>query len=169
MNNDELIVHTPIFDVLKRNEVESGFRPIAVKSPDWVAICAQKNGKWLLTKQLRFGTMSEIEEFPCGCVEENEDPKVAAIRELSEETGYNVSLNDLYFLGKFAANPGFMTNFMHYFFVDLDKVRFVKSEQHLDAHEKLTVYWKDKDTFRKEFNETKIKPIFVAGMFYLLD
>lgn len=76
-------------------------------------------------KQLRFGTMKEYVEFPCGVVEHDEDPHDAAIRELAEETGIKViDKSDMTYLGKLAANPGFMTNYMHYWAVNLDNVAY---------------------------------------------
>ena len=163
------LLHTPIFDVIEREDKGYGFKPIAVKAPDWVAICVEKNGKYLLTAQLRYGTMTVVQEFPCGCVEKDETPVVAASRELSEETGYVVDPNDLTYLGKVATNPGFMTNFMHYFYVNLDNVKYQKDEPHLDEHEKLVSYWKDIDLFEEtDFYYSEIKPVFVVGMLHLL-
>lgn len=166
----ELMLHTPIFDVLRRPEASAGFRPVAVHAPDWVSVCAQKGGKWLVTRQLRFGTMKEVVEFPCGCVEEGEASCVAAARELAEETGYVVDVRDMEKLGSFATNPGFMTNRMHYFFVDLDSVPHRKQEQKLDEHEQLTCEWMDADEFRRQFLEDAgCSPVMVAGMLYLLE
>ncbi len=165
---DRKYLHTPIFDVFERENDGYGFNPVAVNAPDWVAVCAEKDGKYLLTKQLRFGTMTEVEEFPCGCVEEGEDPSVAASRELAEETGYVVDPKNLTSLGKVASNPGFMTNFMHYFYVNLDKVPFEKKEQQLDEHEKLTAYWKEIETFKKDFETSEVRPVFVLGMLDLV-
>ena len=165
----ELMLHTPIFDVLRRPEAEAGFRPIAVKAPDWVAVCAQKGGKWLVTRQLRFGTMKEVVEFPCGCVEEGEAPVNAAARELAEETGCVVDVRDLEKLGSCATNPGFMTNRMHYFFVDLDRVPSRQQELKLDAHEKLEPFWMDSSEFSDRFRADSYAPVMVAGMLYLLE
>ena len=162
-------LHTPIFDVFKREDKGYGFRPIAVKAPDWVAVCAEKDGKYILTRQLRYGTMTEVEEFPCGCVEKDEEPVVAASRELAEETGYNVDPKNLTYLGKVASNPGFMTNFMHYFYVNLNEIPYTTKEPHLDEHERLTAYLKDIKKFKEDFYSSDVRPVFVAGMLNLME
>lgn len=169
LKTDELLLHTPIFDVLRRAEVEAGFKPIAVKAPDWVSVCVQKDGKWLVTKQLRFGTMRDVIEFPCGCVEEGEAPVFAAARELAEETGYAVDIRDIERLGSLATNPGFMTNKMHYFFVDLDAVPYKQQSLHLDEHEHLTTSWIDPSELESMFVEAGDSPALAAGMLYFLE
>ena len=127
---------------------EVGFRPVAIKSKDWVTIIVEKDGKFLREKQLRFGIMKESHEFPCGLVEDGELPKNAALRELREETGILISgdVEKVKYLGTFAANPAFMTNHMHYFYVNLDDVEYDVVETEFDEHEKLETYWEDKKT-----------------------
>ncbi|MDE6505422.1 MAG: NUDIX hydrolase [Clostridia bacterium] len=50
-------------------------------------LCVINNGI-LLVKQFRYLYGKEIYEIPAGKLEENEDPALAAARELEEETGY---------------------------------------------------------------------------------
>lgn len=142
---EDILLHTPIFDVVERPEVAEGFRPVSVRSPDWVTIVVEKNGKFLREDQYRYGIMKESHEFPCGMVEPGEDPRHAAWRELKEETGYEVSESDLVFLGKYAANPAFMTNHMNYFYVNLDHANYRIGETEFDEHESITSYWQDKN------------------------
>jgi len=141
---DQLLLHTPIFDVMSGVPVQEGFRPIRIKSVDWVSIIVEKEGKWLMEKQLRYGTMTEVEEMPTGMIEPGEQPLYAAVRELREETGYRVAAGYIDYIGKFASNPGCFTNYMHYFYVNLDKVPHHLGERELDEHEQITCEWKDK-------------------------
>lgn len=150
---DLQLLHTAIFDVVESPEVEAGFCPVKVKSKDWVTIIVRKNGQFLIESQVRYGTMTEVHEFPCGIVEEGEEPSAAACRELKEETGIEVSKDDMHFLGKVSPNPAFMTNMMHYFFVDLDKTSYTEGKQSLDTHEHLTWKWSTGIEMRKEIQK----------------
>ena len=145
--NDKLL-HTPIFDVVKGKKAKTGLEPILVNAPDWVTFIVEKDGKFLVEKQYRYGSGSTVEEFPCGMVEKDEDPLDAAIRELEEETGYRViNKEDVVKLGEVNPNPAFMTNTMHYFYISLDESKFEKTKQKLDEHEKLKFYFKSADNF----------------------
>lgn len=164
-NNEDILCKTPIFEVQRAKEVQPGFRPVQVKSHDWVTIIAKKDGKVCTVKQLRYGTMQEYVEFPCGVVEDNEESLNAAVRELEEETGIKISdKHDMTYLGKLAANPGFMTNYMHYWAVDLDKVKHETVAQHFDEHEKLTVGWQDIDSFLSQCISNNASALMVAGL-----
>lgn len=170
----ELLCHTPIFDIMKKPEVMPGFRPIAVKSPDWATVIVHKEGKLLMVNQLRYGTMKHYDEFPCGMVELNESPRNAAKRELEEETGIAVSTgigkDDAFqHLGSFAANPAFMTNQMHYFFVDLDKHCYNVQLQHLDEHECIDVLWKSKHDVIDDMLRSNCSSLMAAAMMLLID
>lgn len=141
-------LETPIFTVTSGPEVAPNFAPIRVKAPDWVTVMVMKEGKFLVEKQFRYGSNTVIEEFPCGMVEEGEDPLDAAVRELEEETGYKLlDKKDLNKMGATSPNPAFMTNTMHYFFVNLDYAKYEVTSQKLDEHEKITFMWKNADRF----------------------
>ena len=115
--------------------------PVQIKSPDWVTIMVKNRDEFFVVKQVRYGLERPFMEFPCGMVEHGELAAHAAVRELEEETGIRLTnaQNDLVFLGKIPTNPAFMTNYMHYFYVDLETASFERVEQHLDEHEKLIV------------------------------
>lgn len=142
----ELIAHTKIFDVIKKDEVMPGFRPVGIDAPDWVLVIAEKDGKFLMTRQLRWGIMKEVEEFVCGTVNQGEKPIETAKRELCEETGYIVSEKDFLHLGDIAPNPAFLSNTMHIFYVNLNAAIFGKVEADPGEHERLTSQWVDKET-----------------------
>lgn len=145
-----VIAHTPIFDLVKKPapyDDKPEFRPFAIKSPDWVMMIVEKDGKFLTVEQLRYGIDKNMVEFPCGMIEENEPAIEAGIRELQEETGIQVKIEDVEYIGSSYANPAFMTNKMNYFYVNLNTAKYVVSAQNLDEHERLNVAWLDKNTF----------------------
>ena len=146
--HNEVLLHTPIFDVVKGEKTETGLEPVLVKAPDWVTVIVEENGKFLTVEQFRYGARRDIVEFTCGMVEPGEDPEAAARRELEEETG--IRLPDglrLVKLGETNPNPAFMPNTMHYFYVNLNGVLYAQVGQKLDEHERLKFGWKDKHRF----------------------
>ena len=147
----EELLTTPIFDVTEGPEADNGLKPIKINAPDWVSIMVEKEGKLLVEKQFRYGANDFIEEFPCGMVEKDEDPLDAVVRELEEETGIKLlDKTDIAKLGQTNPNPAFMTNMMHYFYVNLDYAKWIQNEQKLDEHEELECYWRAKDRFMFE-------------------
>jgi 8-oxo-dGTP pyrophosphatase MutT (NUDIX family) len=110
------------------------FTAYVVDAPDWVNIIAtNKNGEILLIEQFRFGT-DEVElEIPGGIIEPDESPKAAAIRELKEETGYNIK--DIKEIGEISANPAIMNNKCYTFWAELSS----RGEQNLDPDEMVHV------------------------------
>lgn len=59
----------------------------------------------ILVNQFRKALDKNILEIPAGKLDKDEDPKICAIRELEEETGYKAS--EITYLGKIAMAPGF--------------------------------------------------------------
>lgn len=146
--NSGPLLHTPIFDVVKGSKTKTGLEPVLVNAPDWVTVVVESRGKLLIEKQWRYGSKCAIEEFPCGMVEKGEDPLDAAVRELEEETGIKVlDKVDVVKLGKVSPNPAFMTNTMHYFYVNLNDIKYEKTKQKLDTHESIECFWKDIESF----------------------
>lgn len=141
------LLHTPIFDVIKGEKTETGLEPVLVKAPDWVSIVVKRGDEVLIEKQFRYGGKCEVEEFPCGMIENNESPHEAVLRELEEETGICVEMDSLKYLGATNPNPAFMTNRMHYFYLDLDKCRCEQRERKLDSHERIELHWEKLEDF----------------------
>lgn len=131
---------TPIFDLVKKTVPNLDFHPIGINSKDWVTMIVRYDDDFIMVKQLRYGLMKEQIEFPCGMIENDEEPIDAGIRELKEETGIELLNKDqIHYLGRFAANPAFMNNYMHYFYVDLNTAQFVQLDPARDEHEKISV------------------------------
>lgn len=169
-----LLLHTPIFDVIKGQKTKTGLEPVLVKAPDWVSIIVKRGDEFLVEKQLRYGINCEIEEFPCGMVEKGESPHEAALRELEEETGIRVELKCFQYLGATNPNPAFMTNRMHYFYLNLDKCGHEQRNRKLDPHEKIELHWEDaEDFFNRIMNLARHQspkvPAILLSAFMMLD
>ncbi|MCI5773035.1 MAG: NUDIX hydrolase [Erysipelotrichaceae bacterium] len=79
-----------------------------VEHPGGVGIALEdKDGKYFMVRQFRYGQMMETLEFPAGKKEVGEDALVTAMREITEETGYTAE-NWIY-LGEMAPTPAYDT------------------------------------------------------------
>ena len=133
----------PIFDVLSVQRASTDGRVgtfIEIDAPKWATIIPWfRDSKgvphFVMVRQYRHGSDSVTIEFPAGTVDEDEDPKIAALRELREETGYE-PLGEVFEIGCVSPNPAFMNNRVWFFFAEgLRKV----GEQELDVNEQLDI------------------------------
>jgi ADP-ribose pyrophosphatase len=62
-------------------------------------------------RQYRIGARSELLELPAGKIEESEDARVTAERELREETG--MAAGEMIHLGNFYMSPGYASEYMY--------------------------------------------------------
>lgn len=86
-----------------------------VKHPGAVAVIAiTPQNKILLVEQYRKPLERSLLEIPAGKIELDEDPKITAIRELEEETGYRTE--DLQYITSFYTSPGFANEIIHIYF-----------------------------------------------------
>ncbi|AGB40886.1 NTP pyrophosphohydrolase [Halobacteroides halobius DSM 5150] len=99
---------------------------------DWVNIVpVTSQHEIVLVKQYRFGTEKVTLEVPGGTLDPGEKkPKLAAQRELREETGYQAET--IVNLGKVAANPAIQNNYCHFYLAEEAKKL---QEQDLDLTE----------------------------------
>jgi 8-oxo-dGTP pyrophosphatase MutT (NUDIX family) len=118
---ERLLLSTRVFDVWSLRyrhplrATEKDF--IVARAPDWVNVVAvTPEDKIILVRQFRFGSNALSLEIPGGVMEQGEDPIAAAVRELSEETGYGGGRVSL--LGSVHPNPAIQDNRCHFVLVD---------------------------------------------------
>ncbi len=106
--------------------------------PDWVNVVAiTADERIVLVRQWRFGTRTFTWELPAGLVEHGEDPLVAGLRELREETGYAPKETEgARIIGVVHPNPAFMSNVCT---TVLATGCVVAGAQHLDPSEEIEV------------------------------
>lgn len=100
--------------------------------PDWVNIVGEtEEGNVILISQWRAGINEITLEVPGGKIDNGEDPLVAGIRELEEETGYTKTKDSIVVdLGFVYANPAIQNNKMHFFFINkLKKTKETKFDE----------------------------------------
>ncbi|WP_156289290.1 NUDIX hydrolase [Oceanobacillus salinisoli] len=88
-----------------------------IKHPGAVAVIAITNdNKIVFVEQYRKPLEKSLVEIPAGKLEPGENPLVAAVRELEEETGYTT--NSLSFVTSFYSSPGFADELLHIYITD---------------------------------------------------
>jgi ADP-ribose pyrophosphatase len=112
---------TRIFDVLStryRHPIRGTERDfVVVQAPDWVNVIAlTPDDRLVLVRQFRYGINEFSLEIPGGVMEAGEDPVMAGVRELREETGYSGAPAKL--LGSVHPNPAIQSNRCHFVFVE---------------------------------------------------
>ncbi len=88
-----------------------------------------EEGNVYLVRQFRYAYREDVLEIPAGKIEKGEDPKLCAIRELSEETGWIA--DDVRLLSCLYPSPGY-TN--EHLYVYLAKVKTL-GQSHFDENE----------------------------------
>ena len=98
------------------------------------------SGKYILVRQFRPPTGGYVLEFPAGLVDSGETPAEAALRELSEETGYQGVVRKV--TEPMYSSPGMLGEACRFVFVDVDEnLPINKSPQpHTEPGEFLDVY-----------------------------
>ncbi len=133
---ENLLYQGKILD-LYRNEVllpggKEGIREV-VRHPGGACVLYVKDGKVALVRQFRYPYGEELLEIPAGKLKRGEDPRLAAARELEEETG--VLSEDLTLLFTLYPSPGYSDEKIYVFEAEQGR----EGEQHLDEDEFLSV------------------------------
>ncbi len=114
------------------------------------AVLCVRDGKVALVKQFRYAYGEEIYEIPAGKLGEGEDPRLAAARELGEETGLIAA--ELVPLFTLYPTPGY-TNEKIYIY---EAVGVREGKQHLDEGEFLNVAYVPVETALAWTGEGKV-------------
>jgi ADP-ribose pyrophosphatase len=131
----------------------------------WVNIVAvTEEGKFVICEQYRCGSDRVTLEIPGGAIDPGEDPKVAAARELEEETGY--TSDELIHIGTVEPNPAFQTNLCHTY---LAKNCKKTKEQNLDPFEEINVHEFSREEIDQKLSSGEINHALVVAAFYYYD
>lgn len=133
------IATTRIFDVRStrfRHPVRGTERDfIVIDPPDWVNVVAlTRDQRIVLVQQFRYGIDEFSLEIPGGVIETGEEPVIAGVRELQEETGYTGAPARL--LGSVHPNPAMQSNRCHLVYVEEAELT---QSQAWDADEEMKV------------------------------
>ncbi len=107
-----------------------------IENRGWVGIVpVTEDGRFLINRQYKHGIGEYVLEFPAGGIDEGEnDPLVAANRELMEESGYSAEPDKITLLTEMIANPtSAVTRIWWYLARDVRKT----GEQKLDPAEEI--------------------------------
>ncbi len=98
------------------------------------AVVCVKNGCILLVRQYRYAYGEEVWEIPAGKLNAGENPSLAAMRELEEETGLRAEVKHLYTV---YPTPGYTDEKIYIYLAE----NICDGKQNLDEGEFLTVSW----------------------------
>lgn len=113
--------------------------------PDWVNVVAVTGrGTVLVNRQWRQGAGRVIDELPSGTIDEGEDPRTTALRELREETGFAFASCEQ--VARYSPNPANHTNVAYGF---LARGGRQAGEQELEDSESIAVREVSVDEFAR--------------------
>jgi ADP-ribose pyrophosphatase len=98
-------------DKIEYDSGNQGIREIAVHPGGAVVVPVKDDGMFVMVSQYRYPLEKFLTEFPAGKLDLNEDPKICALRELQEETGFTAGR--IQKLGTISTTPGFCTEILH--------------------------------------------------------
>lgn len=124
-----------------------------VELPNWANIfVVTSDEKVVLVRQYRYPVDQITYELPGGVIDKGEDPKMAAIREMQEETGFHS--DDVSFLCQLCPNPAINDNTAYFF---LAKNAVLGEKKNFDEFEDIDVCLFSKEEFLELLRENKIQ------------
>ena len=140
-------------DTLKNPRNQKRFDRLVLESVDWVNVVAlDVESRSVMIRQFRFGVGYVTLETPGGMVDEGEDSRAAAIRELKEETGYKS--DQWSYLGCVEPNPAFHNHLCHHW---LAENAYLEEEQSLGEGEMISIELMDKEQVRAAVMSGELK------------
>ena len=125
---------------------ETEYRDKISKSPSVAVVCIDEStNEIILVAQSRPAADYITFELPAGHIDKGEWPRVAAARELLEETGIKVEAKYLHELPTVFTSPGFTNERFYFFYIELNGIE--SGEQSLDDDEFINVVRFDYDDF----------------------
>lgn len=136
-----------------------------LECPNWVNVIAtDSDDNYILVKQFRHGVADFGLEFPAGVIHRGEDPMLAGMRELQEETG--MTSKEWTFLGEMNVNPAFMTNKCYFYYA---KNCRKTHDQNLDPLEEIEVLTLSREGLEKAIKDGEINHSLVTSGLFLFD
>lgn len=155
----DILHDTKLFRMEVHERIEEGTGKhgafFVLDAPNWINVIAITcEGKFILVEQFRHGTNRNEIEIVGGIINDGEDPKHAALRELREETGYiPTASSKVELIGTVHPNPAFLTNTCYsYLVTDCE----LTHEQSLDEHERINVSLCSEEEFVEMIRSKKI-------------
>ena len=130
----------------------------------FVMVHARAIDRYLVTKEYRVGVGGVTYGFPAGMVEDGEDPKQAAMRELHEETGIQFIRGSIDELGTVYTSEGFTDEKATCFVVELDKFRVTDTD--FDLGEFVESEWVSEKELLEMVSDGRITSAVAVGMVY---
>lgn len=137
-------------------------REVVVHDPAVVIIPFKPPNTVYLVKQYRYAIQDYLIECPAGLIEKDEDPLMAARREMQEEV--NLDSHHMIDCGGSYPTPGFCNEFYHFFIAD----QVFKSVKEGDADENCEILQWSVEEYKnavmsRQISDTKT----ILGYFYL--
>jgi len=143
------------WDEMENPRTGQVMKRLILDTQDWVNIVPiTDNGEIVIVNQYRFGVNKFTAEIPGGLVDQGENSKEAAIRELKEETGYTGG--QWIYLGSVEPNPAFHTNLCHHWLAQGVKKTV---EPILDPGEDIEVTKLSIEALKKIIKEGRLKHV----------
>lgn len=135
-----------------------------IDSRDWVIVIARTpEDELVLIRQFRCGSNALSWELPGGIIDTEEDPVVAGLRELREETGYIAKTGQ--YIGRCRPNPAILNNHCHFVFAD--QVELDAGGTNWDEHEEIEVrVLPEVEVFEWAREQTIEHALALTGLFY---